>query len=95
MLTTGLDSGRITTSASAMASDTPGAGLAVSTPTSAIDSAGMAARRRTHHSWKWMARRPRSSGATTCVSQRSSLIGSRRTPGCQRAHSASVIWESG
>ena len=48
--------------------------------------AGTGACRRTHHSWKCTARRPGASGrrSTTCVSTGSSLIGSSRTPGCQR-----------
>ncbi len=95
MLTTGLDGGRMTASAAAIASSTPGAGEASSAPTRMICSAGTEARSRTHHSWKWTARRPRSSEMTTWVSVLSSLIGIRRTPGRQRAHSASVTADRG
>ena len=96
--TTGLDGGRITRSASAIASSTPGAGVAASWPTTSTASAGTAARRRTQYSWKWITDRPLGlSGSATamCVSTRSSLIGSsERLPPwsgvSQRRHSASV-----
>ena len=96
-LTTGFDGASSTTSAAAIASSTPGAGFASSAPTGTIECAGSAARWRIHHSWKWIARRSPASGSstTTWVSTRSSDIGSSVTPGCQRAHSASVTAESG
>ena len=94
MLTTGLDGGSSTTSAAASASITPGAGLAVSAPTETNRSAATAARIASHHSWKWTARRPSASEITTWVSTRSSLIGSSRTRGCHRSHSAAVTSES-
>ena len=50
--TTGLDGGKSTKSASAMASSTPGAGTARSAPTGMIAEAGTAACSLTHHSWK-------------------------------------------
>jgi hypothetical protein len=50
--TTGFDGGSSTTSASEIASSTPGPGFATSTPTSGNASAGSEARCRTHHSWK-------------------------------------------
>ncbi len=90
--TTGLDGGKRMTSASARASSTPGAGLAVSAPTGTIASASTAACSLTQYSWKWMARVPCSSVIRTWVSIRSSLIGSSRTPGCPRTQSASVTW---
>ena len=95
-LTTGLDGGRITTSAASIASSTPGAGLASSAPTAAM-------LRRGHlgvqaHPPFLEVDRPvgrSASSTTTCVSTRSSVIGSRRTPGFQRSHSASVTADSG
>lgn len=95
MLTTGLDGARITASASAIASSTPGPAVAVSAPTNANDFAGTAARCLTHHSWKWMAFVSPSSSTTTCVSTRSSDIGSSFTPGFHRSHSASATADSG
>ena len=56
MLTTGLDGGNRTKSASPMASSTPGAGAASSAPARTIPAAGTAACSRTHHSWKWTVR---------------------------------------
>ena len=56
MLTTGLDGGKSTKSASLMASSTPGAGTASAAPTGKIACAGTAACSRTHHSWKWITR---------------------------------------
>ena len=50
MLTTGLDGGNSTKSASAMASSTPGAGTAPSAPLAVMASAGAAACIMTHHS---------------------------------------------
>ncbi len=94
--TTGFDGGRTTRSVSVTASITPGAGAAASWPTTSTVSAGTAARSRTQYSWKWITERPLGlSGSATAmwVSTRSSLIGSRVTPGCQRRHSASVTWE--
>ncbi len=97
--TTGLLGGSSTTSASRIASRTPGPGFAVSLPTRTNPYAGSSARYRIHHSWKWMAVRsgvpsgvvaPVGSSTTTCVSARSSDIGSRRTRGCQRSHRAAV-----
>ena len=73
---------------SAMASSTPGAGVAASWPTTSTASAGTAARSRTQYSWKWTTRRPlglSGSAIAMCVSTRSSLIGSRRA---RRAASA-------
>jgi hypothetical protein len=42
-----------------------------------------------------MALRAPSTSTSTCVSNRSSLIGSSVAPGCQRWHSAAVTAESG
>ncbi|SHT79215.1 Uncharacterised protein [Mycobacteroides abscessus subsp. abscessus] len=58
---------------------------------------GTCARCCTHHCWKWMARCSPSVGSviTTWVSQRSSLAGNSRTPGCHRLHNASVTADSG
>jgi hypothetical protein len=95
MLTTGLLGGSTTTSAAPIASSTPGAGVACSAPTATTAEAGSPARWRTHHSWKWITRSPPSVRTRTWVSTRSSLIGSRRAPGCQRAHRASVTCDSG
>ena len=95
MLTTGLLGASSTTSASAIDSGTPGAGLASSRPIWTKPCAGSAAWCLIHHSWKWIALRAPSSSTTTCVSQRWSDIGSIRTPGCHRAHSAAVTSESG
>lgn len=98
--TTGLDGGKRMTSASPIASRTPGAGLAPSAPTGSTAYAGTEARSRTQYSWKWTALRPppgpaSGSSTTTCVSIRSSVMGISRTPGFQRAHSASVTALSG
>ncbi len=95
MLTTGLDGGKTITSAPAMASSTPGAGLAPSAPTGTTACAGTWARSRTQYSWKCTALRSPSTSTSTCVSIRSSDIGMSRTPGFQRAHSASVTALSG
>jgi len=95
MLTTGLLGGSNTTSAAARASSTPGAGLGLPSVTATNCSAGSRAPWRTHHSWKCIARRVSPSATTTCVSTRSSLIGSSVTPGCQRSQSAAVTWLSG
>ncbi len=91
--TTGFDGGSSTTSASAMAARTPGAGLAFSAFTGMIACAGTAARSRSHHSWKCTARWPSASEITTWVSTRSSDIGSSRTPGFHRSHSARTTSE--
>jgi hypothetical protein len=91
--TTGLLGGSRTTSAVRIASRTPGAGRAVSMPSARIRRAGTAACSRTHHSWKWIARKPSASSISTCVSTRSSLMGSSRTPSSgnsQRSHSRAV-----
>ena len=93
--TTGLDGGSSTRSAPLSASTTPGPGTASSAPTMTNASAGVSAWRRTHHSWKWIARRPASSVITTWVSTRSSVMGSSRTPGRHRAHNASVTCDNG
>ena len=95
MLTTGLLGASSTTSAEEIASRTPGAGRASSTPTGTNDSAGNWAWYSIHHDWKWIALRAPSSSTTTWVSQRWSLIGSRRTPGDQRVHNAAVTSLSG
>ena len=82
--TTGLDGGRMTRSAPVMASSTPGAGVDWSRPTKASASAGTSAWSRTQYSWKWTTRLPLGASASaiaTCVSTRSSDIGSSRTPG--------------
>ena len=52
MLTTGFDGGNTITSASPMASSTPGAGAASAAPTAMMAAAGVCACMRTHHSWK-------------------------------------------
>lgn len=83
------------TSASAMASSTPGAGLACSAPTGTIAWAGTEARSLTQYSWKCTALLSPSASTATCVSTRSSDIGISRTPGFQRAQSASVTALSG
>jgi len=95
--TTGLEGASRIASAAANAWATPGAGRAESTPTCTNAFGSGPARWRTHHSWKWMACcRPLSgSSTTTCVSTRWSLIGSSRTPGCQRSASAAVTSDSG
>ncbi len=101
MLTTGLDGGSSTRSAVANASSTPGPGFASSAPTATISCASGTACSRTQYSWKCTARLPpgaSGSSITTCVSTRSSDIGSSRTPRSgspQRVHSASVTWLSG
>ncbi len=101
MLTTGFDGATSTTSASAIAASAAGHAVACSRPTEANECAGRDARWRTHHSWKWIARRAGGSSAllgsstTTWVSIRSSLAGMSSTPGDQRAHSAAVTCESG
>ncbi len=95
MLTTGLDGGSRITSAAAIASSTPGPGFAPSAPTEMIASASTEACSFTQYSWKCTARVPCASVIRTCVSTRSSLIGSSRTPGCQRSQSASVTALSG
>ncbi len=92
--TTGLLGAISTRSAVASATSASAAACASSTPTCTKASARSVARYRTHHSWKWMARRPPSSSTTTCVSQRWSDIGTRVTPGCQRAHNAAVTSDS-
>ena len=89
MLTTGLDGGSSTQSASAIASSTPGAGDAASAPANddlggrdrgvqpdppLLEVHGLPARRPSARSVTW-------------VSTRSSVIGSSVTPGCQRSHS--------
>ena len=81
-----------------IASITPGPGEASSSPTKTTISAGTSACSRTQYSWKCTTRRPlgdSASGIATWVSTRSSVIGSSRTPGCQRRHSASVTSDSG
>lgn len=83
------------TSAPAMASRTPGAGLACSAPTGTMACAATEARIFTQYSWKWMALLSPSTSIATCVSTRSSDIGMSRTPGFQRAQSASVTALSG
>ncbi len=93
--TTGLDGGKRMTSASAIASRTPGAGFACSAPTGTTASAATDARSRTQYSWKWITLRSPSTSTATCVSTRSSVMGSSRTPGFHRSHSASVTALSG
>ena len=96
--TTGLDGGNSTRSASVIASMTPGAGVHESIPTTITVSAGTSARSRTQYSWKCTTRLPLGESASamaTWVSTRSSVIGSSRTPGFQRRHSASVTLDSG
>ena len=96
--TTGFEGGTSTTSAPVMASTTPGPGMDCSRPTGTTARAGTSACRRTQYSWKWIARCPDGSSAsstTMCVSTRSSVIGSSVTPGCQRRQSASVTALSG
>src|SRR5215510_10741607 len=95
MLTTGLDGGSRTTSASVMAASTPGAGAASAAPSNTKPVAGTCAPIRTHHSWKCTVRSPSSPASTTWVSTRSSDIGSSRTPGCHRWHSTAVAADSG
>jgi hypothetical protein len=98
MLTTGLDGGNSTKSASLIASRTPGAGAASAAPAGKIACAGIAACRRTHHSWKWITlawEASSGSARVTCVSTLSSDIGSRRTPGCQRSQRTRVTSDSG
>ncbi len=90
MLTTGLDGGRMITSAPAMASSTPGAGDASAAPANTKPAAGTCAPIRTHHSWKCTVCPPSSPASTTWVSTRSSDIGSSRTPGRQRWQSTAV-----
>ena len=81
--TTGLDGGTITTSASAIASSTPGPGFGSSMPIGTTAWAGTVAWWRIQYSWKCTALRSPVSGSsmTTWVSTRSSVIGSRSTPG--------------
>ncbi len=95
--TTGLDGGKRITSAAAIASSTPGAGLACSAPTGTTASASTEARSRTQYSWKCRTRRSPvpASVTATWVSTRSSDMGSSRTPGCQRSQRASVTALSG
>ena len=91
--TTGLLGGTITRSASVIASMTPGAGEDSSSPTNTSASAGTSARSLTQYSWKCTTRRPLGASGSVMamwVSTRSSVIGSRVTPGCQRRQSASV-----
>ena len=104
--TTGLEGATTTRSAVPMASSASGVGEADSAPIWTKPEAGSCALCRTHHSWKWIAREPVAdppaspapappsaadgSVTTTCVSHRSSVTGSRRTPGDQRVQSASV-----
>ena len=93
-----LDGGRITRSAASIASSTPGAGALCSRPTNSTLSAGTSARRRIQYSWKCTTRFPlgaSGSAMAMCVSTRSSLIGSSRTPGFHRLHRASVTAERG
>lgn len=80
METTGFDGGKTMTSAAPMASSTPGAGFACSAPTGTIACASTEARSFTQYSWKWMALLSPSISTATCVSTRSSDIGSSRTP---------------
>src|ERR1700733_14505051 len=75
ILTTGLDGGKSTKSASAIASATPGAGDASAAPTGTIAFAGAGAGGGSQHPWKWITE----SSRTTWVSIVSSDIGSRRT----------------
>ncbi len=65
MLTTGLDGGSSTKSASAIARSTPGAGAARSAPEAMKLRAGTLACSRTHHSWKCTVRLPASSSIST------------------------------
>ncbi|CAM5682338.1 hypothetical protein SBADM41S_07037 [Streptomyces badius] len=64
--------------------------MACSAPTGTIARASTEARSFTQYSWKWIALLSPSISTATCVSTRSSDMGSSRTPGCQRAQSASV-----
>ena len=88
------------TSASAF-SGAQSQGFASAAPTATISCASGTACSRTQYSWKCTARLPpgaSGSSITTCVSTRSSDIGSSRTPRSgspQRVHSASVTWLSG
>src|SRR4051794_8757396 len=91
MLTTGLLGGSSTTSASWIASTTPGAGLAAGAPLRTMSVAATPACSRTHHSWKCTVR---PSASVTCVSTRSSVAGSSRTPGCHRSHNRAVTSDS-
>ena len=96
MLTTGLLGASSTTSAPASASSTPAAGLADSAPTKTNRRAGSFAAVAYPPFLEVdgpLARRPTST--TTWVSIRSSVAGSSRMPGCQRAQSAAVTAESG
>ncbi len=93
--TTGFDGGKTMTSASAMASRTPGAGLACSAPTGTTACAATEARIFTQYSWKCTALLSPSTSTATCVSTRSSDIGISRTPGFHLAHRASVTALSG
>ena len=80
MLTTGLDGGRSTMSAAAMASRTPGPALRSRRRRSTMRSAGTAACSRTHHSWKWMAARSGHRSATDRRRRRASrpVVGHRQ-----------------
>ncbi len=95
MLTTGLDGGNSTKSASAIAASTPGAGAEPSAPAAVKLSAGTLACSRTHHSWKCTVLVPASSSISTWVCTSSSVIGSSVTPGCQRSQSCLVTADSG
>ena len=90
--TTGFDGGTTTTSASAIAASTPGAGVAVARFVCTNRAAGSAARCRTHHSSKWISW---PSAVTTCVSTSSSVIGSSVTPGAHRSARRAVTCDSG
>ena len=100
--TTGLDGGSTTRSASVIASMTPGAGVASSSPTTTTASAGTSARSLIQYSWKCTTRRPLGdvgrSATAMWVSTRSSVIGQQPDPGdgdSHRRQSASVTSESG
>ena len=101
MLTTGLDGGSRTASAAAIASRTPGAGVAACAPVTTMSAAGTAACSRTHHSWKCTVRWPvagRAGGPScriTWVSTGSSDMGMSVTPGCHRWQSAAVAADRG
>src|SRR3954451_3263357 len=86
-LTTGLLGGNSTTSQSAIASTTPGAGRAASALCNRISRAATSACKRTHHSWKWIVE---PSSSKTWVSTSSFVAGSKRPPGCQRSHNRRV-----
>ena len=100
--TTGFDGGTITTSASAIASSTPGPGFDSSMPIGTTAWAGTLAWWRIQYSCRCTALRSPVSGSsmTMWVSTRSSVIGSSSTPApwiglSQRRHRAAVTALSG